>query len=54
MITPPEGTEFFVGEIFTLTGVGFDVDGKELNESQISWEVRKHHAGTSRKSCFLL
>lgn len=43
---PIEGTEFFVGEIFTLSGVAFDSTGKQLNDTSISWEVRKHHAGT--------
>jgi PKD repeat protein len=50
--SPLEGTEFFVGEVFTLTGVGFDANGKPLNDTQISWEVRKHHAGMSGATCF--
>ena len=42
--SPAEGDEFFVGEILTLSGVAFDSNGELLSDSQISWEVRKHHA----------
>ncbi len=42
--SPAEGDEFFVGEILTLSGVANDANGEPLNDSQISWEVRKHHA----------
>jgi Glucose / Sorbosone dehydrogenase/PKD domain len=48
---PPEGAQFFVGEIFTLSGVAFDSTGTQLNDTQISWEVRKHHAGMSMEVC---
>jgi len=41
---PVEGVQFFVGEILTLSGVASDSDGKPLDDQQISWEVRKHHA----------
>ncbi|KAG7366000.1 PKD domain containing protein [Nitzschia inconspicua] len=41
---PPEGAQFFVGELFTLSGVAFDSTGAPLNDTQISWEVRQHHA----------
>lgn len=42
--SPAEGDEFFVGEILTLSGVATDANGEPLSDSQISWEVRKHHA----------
>mmetsp|Transcript_22440 Transcript_22440/g.62495 ORF Transcript_22440/g.62495 Transcript_22440/m.62495 type:complete len:867 (-) Transcript_22440:179-2779(-) len=42
--SPLEGDQFFVGEVLTLTGVASDSDGNPLEDSQISWEVRKHHA----------
>lgn len=42
--SPAEGDEFFVGEILTLSGVASDGDGDPLSDTQISWEVRKHHA----------
>jgi PKD repeat protein len=44
---PPEGTEFFVGEIFTLQGEAYNSTGGKLDDDHISWEVRKHHAGKS-------
>lgn len=42
--SPAEGDEFFVGEILTLSGAANDANGEPLSDSQISWEVRKHHA----------
>lgn len=42
--TPGEGSEFFVGEVITLSGVAYDSSGNKLTDDQISWEVRKHHA----------
>lgn len=42
--SPPEGTEFAVGELFTLSGRATDSDGNKLRESALEWEVRQHHA----------
>jgi len=42
--SPPEGAEFFVGEIIVVSGVGFNSTGGALDDMHISWEVRKHHA----------
>ncbi|VEU41729.1 unnamed protein product [Pseudo-nitzschia multistriata] len=42
--SPLEGADFFVGEILLLSGTATDADGNLLEDSQISWEVRKHHA----------
>eukprot|EP00536_Pseudo-nitzschia_multiseries_P018304 jgi/Psemu1/55010/gm1.55010_g len=44
IVSPTEGDQFFVGEILTLSGVASDGDGNPLDDSRISWEVRKHHA----------
>jgi len=44
MTSPAEGDEFFVGEILTLSGFASDSNGDALADTQISWEVRKHHA----------
>mmetsp|Transcript_3369 Transcript_3369/g.3554 ORF Transcript_3369/g.3554 Transcript_3369/m.3554 type:complete len:1033 (+) Transcript_3369:95-3193(+) len=44
IVSPRSGEEFSVGQIFTLQGEAFDFEGKRLEESQLSWEVRKHHA----------
>ena len=41
---PPEGAQFFVGEIITVSGDAFDNQGNPLDDQHISWEVRKHHA----------
>eukprot|EP00536_Pseudo-nitzschia_multiseries_P016937 jgi/Psemu1/292771/fgenesh1_pg.1302_\ len=35
---------FFVGEVLVLTGEAFDHNGVRLNDTQLTWEVRKHHA----------
>mmetsp|Transcript_29124 Transcript_29124/g.32691 ORF Transcript_29124/g.32691 Transcript_29124/m.32691 type:complete len:901 (-) Transcript_29124:137-2839(-) len=42
--SPVIGDGFFVGEILTLSGVAYNSSGGPLNDDQISWEVRKHHA----------
>jgi glucose/arabinose dehydrogenase/PKD repeat protein len=42
--SPAEGDEFFVGEILTLSGVANHANGDPLSDTQISWEVRRHHA----------
>eukprot|EP00529_Nitzschia_sp_RCC80_P000438 CAMPEP_0113452280 /NCGR_PEP_ID=MMETSP0014_2-20120614/6766_1 /TAXON_ID=2857 /ORGANISM="Nitzschia sp." /LENGTH=878 /DNA_ID=CAMNT_0000343649 /DNA_START=629 /DNA_END=3265 /DNA_ORIENTATION=- /assembly_acc=CAM_ASM_000159 len=43
--SPEEGKEFFVGEILSLAGEAFDgTTGERLNDTSITWEVRKHHA----------
>jgi len=42
--SPAEGDKFFVGEVLTLKGVASDGNGDALTDTQISWEVRRHHA----------
>mmetsp|Transcript_20030 Transcript_20030/g.21475 ORF Transcript_20030/g.21475 Transcript_20030/m.21475 type:complete len:1023 (+) Transcript_20030:179-3247(+) len=44
IVSPRSGEEFSVGQVFTLQGEAFDSQGQRLEESQLSWEVRKHHA----------
>jgi len=44
IISPTEDDEFFVGQIFQLRGEAFDYDGKRLDSTSLTWEVRKHHA----------
>jgi hypothetical protein len=44
MISPAEGDEFFVGQVIQLQGSGIDAGGNILDSSQLSWEVRQHHA----------
>jgi PKD repeat protein len=42
--SPLEGDEFYVGQIFQLKGAAFDFQGNRLDDSKLTWEVRKHHA----------
>ena len=44
ILSPLEGDKFFVGQIFQLKGEAYNHEGKSLNDSQLTWEVRKHHA----------
>ena len=41
--SPTEGTTFSVGDIFTLVGSAMDGNGKWLEDSFLTWEVRQHH-----------
>jgi len=44
ILSPLIGDEFSVGQIFTLQGEALDFKGNRLDDSQLSWEVHKHHA----------
>lgn len=44
MILPAEGDEFFVGQALRLLGSAKDSQGVDLDEKQLFWEVRQHHA----------
>jgi PKD repeat protein len=44
ILSPMEGDEFYVGQIFQLLGEAFNYEGELLDDSSLSWEVRKHHA----------
>mmetsp|Transcript_15652 Transcript_15652/g.32042 ORF Transcript_15652/g.32042 Transcript_15652/m.32042 type:complete len:898 (+) Transcript_15652:150-2843(+) len=41
---PKEGDLFFTGQVFNLTGKAFDSKGERLKDSQLTWEVHRHHA----------
>jgi PKD repeat protein len=44
MISPVLGDRFSVGQKLLVLGNATDAVGVELNDTQISWEVRQHHA----------
>lgn len=44
MISPKEGDRFFVGQEILVLGNATDRYGEPLNDTQLSWEVRQHHA----------
>ena len=41
--SPPEGTNFSVGDIFMLIGSATDGNGNQLPDASLTWEVRQHH-----------
>ena len=43
ILSPSEGEEFYVGQIFRLEGKANYLNGTVFNDSQLEWEVRKHH-----------
>jgi len=44
ILSPPEGAKFYVGDPLQLVGEAYDHKGKRLDDTQLTWEVRKHHA----------
>jgi PKD repeat protein len=44
ILSPTDGEEFYVGQIFQLVGEAFDRNDEPLDDTQLSWEVRKYHA----------
>eukprot|EP00536_Pseudo-nitzschia_multiseries_P017793 jgi/Psemu1/264514/estExt_Genewise1Plus.C_18160001 len=42
--SPKEGDVFYTGQVLTLRGEASDSNGEQLGDSQLTWEVRKHHA----------
>ena len=44
ILSPMEGDEFSVGQILHLKGEAFNYKGERLDDSGLTWEVRKHHA----------
>ena len=44
IIQPLAGKQFFVGEEIRVHGLALDWSGDYLSSSQLSWEVRQHHA----------
>ena len=45
MVSPGTGDRFSVGEVLRLKGVAYDYEGNQIEDDQIVWEVRQHHAG---------
>ena len=43
IISPAEGDEFYVGQVLRLEGNANYLNGTAFNDSQLQWEVRKHH-----------
>lgn len=43
IISPAEGDQFSVGQVLTVVGEAVHANGTAFNESQLVWEVRKHH-----------
>jgi len=44
ILQPAEGARFAVGDVLTLMGTGTDHLGNPLDSTQLTWEVRQHHA----------
>jgi PKD repeat protein len=44
ILSPAQGEQFYSGEILRLLGEAKDSSGDALDDSQLEWEVRKHHA----------
>ncbi|KAL3940422.1 MAG: hypothetical protein SGARI_000971, partial [Bacillariaceae sp.] len=43
IILPTQDSQFFVGQVLTVKGEAFYVNGTAIDESELEWEVRKHH-----------
>jgi len=43
ILSPSEGDEFYVGQVLRLEGEAYYPNGTAFTESQLQWEVRKHH-----------
>lgn len=43
ILSPAEGDEFYVGQVIRLEGSANYLNGTTFDESQLQWEVRKHH-----------
>jgi PKD domain/Glucose / Sorbosone dehydrogenase len=43
IISPLEGQEFFVGQVFRLKGEGFHANGSKFDDSELEWNVIRHH-----------
>jgi glucose/arabinose dehydrogenase/PKD repeat protein len=44
IISPAEDDVFYVGELLQLKGEAYDYTGARLDDLNLIWEVRKHHA----------
>jgi PKD repeat protein len=43
ILSPVDGTEFAVGDVFTLQGEARDANGNMLPDTALTWEVNQHH-----------
>jgi PKD repeat protein len=43
IISPAENDQFSVGQVLTVVGEAYHANGTAFKESQLLWEVRKHH-----------
>ena len=43
ILSPAEGDEFHVGQVIRLEGKANYLNGTGFNDTQLQWEVRKHH-----------
>jgi PKD repeat protein len=43
IISPAEGDQFYVGQILTVVGEAFHANGTAFEDTELVWEVRKHH-----------
>ena len=43
ILSPAEGDEFYVGQVIRLEGKANYLNGTAFNDTQLQWEVRKHH-----------
>jgi hypothetical protein len=43
ILSPSEGDQFYVGQVITIKGEAFHQNGTVFRDSDILWEVRKHH-----------
>lgn len=44
IVSPAEGDFFYVGELLELQGEAYDHTGTRMDDINLIWEVRKHHA----------
>lgn len=43
ILSPVEGDQFYVGQVLYLKGEAFHANGRAFKDSELNWEVRKHH-----------
>jgi PKD repeat protein len=43
ILSPAEGDQFYVGQVLTVKGEAFHLNGTAFADSELVWEVRKHH-----------
>ncbi len=44
IVSPAEGDVFYVGELLKLQGEAHRYTGERMEDTKLTWEVRKHHA----------